>query len=439
MADWYVWSGATGGGTGVDWANAYTKLDTAATAKPAGDTFFVAHDHNQTQATALVITFAGTEAAPNKVYCVNRAGSVPPVAADLRTTGQIITTANSSLTIAGTVSEINGLIFSAATGASGSPIIAIGNTSNRSVRLVNCSLRLGSTTGGSRINIAASNAANITVLENTTVQFGAVGQLMQTNGRAIWRNTPAALLGAILPTTLLSFIGIGGDWYVEGVDLSAVGAGKTLIALTLSGPCTAVIKDCKLHASVTVSASPTVSPGGSELSLIRCDSGTAVYRTEKYGYAGTLTTETTIVRTGGASDGTTPISWKIVTTANSKWEFPFETLPITVWNETVGVPVTVTVQGIWGGGATPLSNEIWIEAQYFGTSGSTLASVATSGTASLQAGTSTPAGSGTWGGSTTKFALAATMTPQEKGPITIYVRAAKVSSTFYVDPKPVVT
>ena len=76
MANWYVWSGATaGGGTGADWANAYLTLQAAVTGKTAGDVFYVAHDHSQTQASALTITFPGTEAIPNRVYCVNRAGS----------------------------------------------------------------------------------------------------------------------------------------------------------------------------------------------------------------------------------------------------------------------------------------------------------------------------------------------------------------------------
>ena len=53
----------------------------------------------------------------------------------------------------------------------------------------------------------------------------------------------------------------------------------------------------------------------------------------------------------------------------------------------------------------------------------------------LAAGTNTAASSETWGGSTTKFKLAASVTPQMKGPVTVYVKVAKVSSTFYIDPK----
>jgi hypothetical protein len=439
MADVYVWSGATGAGTGADWANAYITLEAAATAKAAGDTFWVAHDHVQTAAVGIALAFPGTEVLPNRVYCVNRAGSVPPVAADLRTTGQINTTLNSTITLTGAVAEINGLIFNCGSGGSGTPTILFGNTANRSTRLVNCSLRIGHTSTGCRITLAASASANVTVLENTTVQFNGVLQAMQTNARAIWRNTPNAILGAVIPTTLVAFPVATGDWVIEGVDLSAAGAGKTLFATSSGGSCTGVIKDCKINAAVAIAASPSLAAGGVEISLYRCDSGAAVYRTEKYSYAGTQTTETTIVRTDGASDGTTPYSWKIVTTANSKWEWPFESLPITIWNETVGTPVTVTVEGIWGGGATPLNNEIWIEAQHYGSIGSISTSVATSGTTSLQTGTNLPAGSGTWGGSTTRFKMSTTLTPQVKGPITVYVRAAKASSTFYVDPKVLLT
>jgi len=34
--------------------------------------------------------------------------------------------------------------------------------------------------------------------------------------------------------------------------------------------------------------------------------------------------------------------------------------------------------------------------------------------------------------------MTVSFTPQEKGPITVYVNAAKPSSIFYIDPKPVV-
>ena len=52
---------AAGAGTGADWANAYTTLSAAFTAKAAGDVFFVSEDHAETGAVALNIDFEGDD------------------------------------------------------------------------------------------------------------------------------------------------------------------------------------------------------------------------------------------------------------------------------------------------------------------------------------------------------------------------------------------
>jgi hypothetical protein len=438
MANVYVWSGATGAGTGADWTNAYVSLNAAMTAKAAGDVFFVAHDHAQTQASALTITSPGTEATPCRVYCVNRAGSVPPVSADLRTTATITTTGAFGITVNGSVSECNGIIFSAGSGAVTVNLV-VGSSSTRTYRLVNCSLRMAGTGAGGRISIGSGVSGAYVYLENTTVQFGSATNAIWLHG-VTWRNTAPVVLGATIPAT---FCSINGDILLEGLDLSPYASGKKIADLAggVSDVCTLVLKDCKLGASVTVATPPLgTSTTSNMLTLIRCDSGDTNYRTERHTFLGVMTTEPTIVHTGGASDGAKTISWKIVTTINSRWEWPFECLPISVWNETTGSAITVTVQGIWGTGTVPNNDDIWIDVEYLGTSGFPLASKATSTKADgLSAGTALAAGSGTWGGSTTKFAMAVTLTPQEKGPLTIYVRAAKASSTFYVDPKPVIT
>ena len=141
------------------------------------------------------------------------------------------------------------------------------------------------------------------------------------------------------------------------------------------------------------------------------------------------------MRTGGASDGTTPIAWKIVTTANCTYSMPFECPPIAIWNDTTGSAKTATVEGIWGGGAVPNDDDIWLEVEYLGDASSPQGSFVNDGKADLLA---TAAGqtssSETWGGSTTKFKLACTFTPQMKGWIYARVKCAKASSTFYIDP-----
>lgn len=432
MASYYVYSGATGGGTGADWANAYTTLAAACAAKAAGDVFYVAHDHAETQASTITITSPGTAVNPCFFYCVNRVGSVPPVSADLRTTATISTTGNSNIAINGS-GTWNGIVFNTGSGANSPTILAGGTDAVHVYR--NCQFAVIATGSFSALNLPSSGAAKV-ILENTSLKFGNTGHTISPAGVFIWTNTAAAIQGTV-PTALFSASSSSSAIpFIEGVDLSALGSGKSLVS-ALTGNAKFIFKDCKLGASVAV---PTPASPQAFVRLLRSDSGDTNYRSEHYAFYGTLTTETTIVRTGGASDGTTPISWKLVTTTSSKWDFPFECMPITIWQETIGSAITVTIEGIWGSGAVPNNDDIWIDVEYLGTSGFPLASKATSTKADgLATGTAIPAGSGTWGGSTTKFAMSATFTPQEKGPLTIYVRAAKASSTFYVDPKPVVT
>lgn len=150
--------------------------------------------------------------------------------------------------------------------------------------------------------------------------------------------------------------------------------------------------------------------------------------------------ETAIVRTGGATNGVTPTSWKITTTANSRWYFPFESFPIAIWNSTTGASVTVTVYGVWCGAAVPNKDDIWIEVQYLGASTSPISSEATSGKANgFVANAACSSDTSTWGGSTTPLKMSVTVTPQLADDIYVTVKAAKASSTFYIDPQPVLS
>jgi hypothetical protein len=189
-----------------------------------------------------------------------------------------------------------------------------------------------------------------------------------------------------------------------------------------------------LGSGVTIAATPT--GYNNFIDVIRCDNGNVNYRTERWLYQGTQTTETTIVRTGGASDGTTPISWKFTVNANVSRFQPFEAIPIVVWNDTTGGALTATVFGIWGGGAVPNNNDVWMEVEYLGTSGNPLALFVSSGLADpLAPPASVSTDTSVWGGSTTKFKLVSpSFTPQLKGPIIIRVFVG-ANATIYIDPK----
>lgn len=431
MASYYVYSGAVGAGTGASWANAYTTLTAATTSgKSNGDIFYVAHDHSES--TAAAITVGASPTLNAQILCVNRAGSVPPVAADLTTGALVLTTGNSNIQINGR-HYYEGLTFEAGNGASGTASVAVGGGSSSQV-YKNCAFKLGSTGTSSRISIGASGT---TTWINCTVQFGATAQFITNNAGVYWSDTPSAITGATIPNAGLIDLG-NNACYIEGVDLSAIASGTAIFRNHTGGTVgTAVLKDCKIASGALMKVSATNAWGGLPIEVIRTDSSGANYRHERYDSVGTQTTETTIVRTGGASDGVTPIAWKLVTGSNCQFIMPMRTTPISVWNEDTGGTKTITVEGIWGGGAVPDNDDIWIEVEYLGDSGSPKGSFVSSAKATvLTTAASYASSSETWGGSTTKFKMSATTgTIQLKGPITVRVFAGLASSTFYICPK----
>lgn len=435
MASYYVRSSAAGAGTGADWTNAYTTLVTALSGKVAGDIFYIAQDHAESAA-SLVLTSPGTAAAPCLFYCVNHAGAVPPAGADLATGATFSTTTNGNITINGSA-YYYGLSFTAGN-STGTPLLTMAATGANTQAYENCTFAMGSTGGGAFV---VGNSGSVGGVEcrhsNCTFSFSGTLQRIEPCCTWTWDNKPgsAALLGAQVPTTLFSFSTSTGVVVLRGLDLSAAGSGKTLVGATTGGPGSVLIEDCKLNASVTIQATPNT-PGRTKVDVVRSDSGSTNYRYDRIRYEGTLTIETTIVRTGGASDGTTPIAWQIDTTANAKWHQPFVSPPIAIWNETTGSPVTATIEGIWGGGAVPNDDDIWVEVQYLGTSGFPVASFVNDSKANaLTTAAGQTSSAETWGGSTTEFKLHVSFTPQKEGWIYARVKAAKASSTFYVDPK----
>jgi hypothetical protein len=487
MASVYVRSGAAGAGTGADWANAYTTLAAAFTAKAAGDVFYVSDDHAETQASAMTLVSPGTAANPCFVYCVNHAGTVPPVSADLRTTATVTTTGAFGIVIGATgTTYYYGITFQAGTGATNAffSVTSTGHTNFKSCQLA----KLGTNASTNSINIGGSAFC---VMENTTVKFGSTGDGIRANARLIWKDTASAISGATLPTTLFTASSVGQIATVEGVDLSALGSGKTLVA-SAALVSLLVLKDCKLGASVTVAATPTNL--GGRVIVSRADSSGTNYIEQLYDYAGTQTDETVIIRTSGASDGTTAKSRKIVTTANSKWQFPFEATPIAIWQDSTSA-ATATLEGVWNAAALPNNDEIWFDVEYLGAAGNPQGSFATGTKADgLASGSALTASTVAWdslvtaranttaysladvrkvasnpgriffcttagtsngsepvgyasavdGGSVTdgsavfragvRFKQTISFTAAQKGLVYAYVKAAKVSSTFYIDP-----
>jgi hypothetical protein len=431
LASCYVYSGAAGAGTGADWANAYTTLTLAIAGQAAGDTYYVAHDHAESTAAAITLAFKGTGATPDRILCVNRAGTVPPVAADLLTTAQVTTTGTSNISMTGSY-YMEGLIFNTGTGAGASSLSLSASGTHRL-----CQFKLVSTGAGTITN--QSTGIALVMLTDCTMSFSAVGQMIApSQGGFFWTNSAAtaALAGAAVPTTLFTLASSACQIVCSGLDLSAAGAGKTLIAASFRFAGTKLV-NCEIGASVTVAVAP-VGIGASQ-DMIACNSTTNAARNERYRYQGTLTTETTIVRTGGASDGTTAYSWKIATTANNERDFPFETFEGALWNSTTGSSKTLTVHTVTDN-VTLTDAEIWLEVEYLGSSATPVTTLITDANATVlttaaNQATSTEAWTTTGLATPVYQKLSVTFTPEMAGPIRWRVKVAKASTTVYICPK----
>lgn len=448
MADVYVYSGAAGAGTGADWANAFTTLAAAQAGRVSGDTIWVADDHAESYAAPTTITLASLAAL--RVICVLRSGgSVPPVAADLRDTAVIETTGANALAFtgagSGALQVIYGLDLKSGSGATNTAI-TIHSSGGRLV-LINCKIRKRGTIANSSAMVFGGTSAGsnkFIELVNTSLEFGSTSdQALVRIARLLWRDTATPFLGATLPSFLFGDSNsAAGSIEIERVDLTGFGTRTLFVTFNSTAMHPIAVRDCKHDAGlVHVQANPNSSTA--VVDFIRCGSGATPYAQKRLSRYGTLDHETTIVRTGGASEGGQAIAWKVVTTANASRDAPFVCPLMRRVNSVTGSNRTVTVYGVWGGGAVPNNDEIWMEVAYLGTSGSPLGVVKSSGPATLlTAGAAVASDASTWGGSTTKFKLEVILTspqPQIAGILEVAVKVGKASDTFYIDPKPMIT
>ena len=430
-----VWTECTGqeadqiSGT---WKAPHARLSNAfaATWGAAGDFFYLADTHAETQAATLTLTSPGTEASPCNVPCVTKT-TVPPASANLTTGATLTTTGANALTVTGGSTFWSGVDLKCGTGATTAGL-TINTTIGGVQSFKRSKLRKLGTTA---INTAITGGAGCKIiLDDTQLFLGASGDRVRPYNLH-WKNTASAALTQVgAPASGVFQLQAGaGSSIFDGIDLTG---NPTLVQGVATYPSRVIFKNCKTDAGVVLGVSGT--RYADVLSLVS-DSAATNYLSAKSSYDGLQTTETTIVRTGGASDGVTPVAWKIVTTANARLAFPFESLPMGPWNDTIAANRTITLYGIWGGGAVPTNADIWFELSYMGSALTPMASFASCGVADvLAAGTNHASDSSTWGGGTTKFAMSMTLSapqPAMKGPFYLTIKAAKPSSTFYIDPK----
>ena len=420
----------------------------------AGDTIYVSNHHAETTLpasfTVLTQFWPGSVSNPNIVLCTVDTGQPQPPTT-------LATTASISITAGNSNTPLNPTGFAYVYGitwqnncTTGSLIVGsqTGTGNLTGLYLKNCALKLGA--GANQIFLLGCNdesaVSNTRVtLDNTPLTFGNSAQYVATAaGEITWKNTASGLNGT-MPATFFNTTGgiADGNVIVNGVDLSALGA-NNLFGLSYFGTSARFkLANCKI-ASTTTLFSPTVSSvhigfGSPIIDIINCGDTSANYKLHRDHGSGKVDQEIVIVRSGGASDGTTPISWKCASNANAQWAFPLEAIPIAIWNDNSGSSKTATVQ-ILTDSVTALNNDdIWMELEYFGDSGDPMSSFLSDTKANILAsGSAQPSSTATW--TTTgitnpqKQQLQVTFTPQLKGPVVAVVKVGKTSATVYVDP-----
>jgi hypothetical protein len=403
----------------------------------AGNTIYVGDNHAESSAALIQINPTGSVTTTGKFICHNHSGGYPPVSGDM-TTGATITASGGNNILMFNGSPLGSYYFYGLTFVDSLTNLSLSNaTSGSYISFDRCSFQFNSSSNAS---LALPNGC-VVLFNNTTLKFGGTGQYIAVGtGTFIWQNTaPILVSGSSIATVQLISPTPTGTIMLEALDLSQVtGTIFPNNAVTSS----ILIKDCKLNAALTA---PVFTGLGITEQFVRSDSAAAAYRSTRYAYEGTETTETSITRVGGAADPAGQAqSRKILTTANAQWLRPFQAEPYAIWNPVTGANVVVTVCGTINAGALPNNDDIWMEVEYLGSSATPLGTIVTTSKANVLAANAAVASDGSaWNGGGSgagwsPFKLTATLSspqPGMVGYIHVRVRAAKVSTTYYIDPR----
>jgi hypothetical protein len=350
------------GSSFANWAAPHARFSNAL-ATNWGDTgtkHYIGDDHAEAQSSSITLPSRGSNDAPLDVLCVNHLGSVPPSSADLRTTATITVTGQGGISISGAFRICYGITFVSGT-ALGFDLTL--SADDRHKHYENCTFVLQSTSGGATFSFGDS-LQSYYELKNCKFKFSVAGQQWWPVGRVIWRDTADPIDSTVVPNTFINS-GARCQLTMRNIDLSVL-AGKKLFSGDGNVIFDATLQDCKLPANLTVVTSGSFVTLRQRMRLLRCDSAGHNYRSEYYDYAGSITTETGAVRTGGATDQLTRLSWKLVTSANASLGAPMQSFQIARWNALTGNNRTVTIHGIVNAATVPNNDEVWIDVDYLG-------------------------------------------------------------------------
>lgn len=435
-----VWTECTGnsgqqqnGGVTNTWTAPHKRLPNAIAWSTNGDRIFVSSDHAESQS----VTFNIQPLYPSYIFSVDRTtGHIPPVAAD-KLAGASVTLSganNLALGIACTAYYWGISFILGASAESGDALnIAYGDFSN--AQFDTCGFTLGGTGSGAAINFYQSSLSVKARCDNCAFSLAKNDQFIRIeNGRTEINN--ATFSGTASTSTQGLFDVLAGSVKVHASDLSGLSSSTQLYSTNSSSTVAEIeFTNCKLPSSIGL---PNLDASAADQFLVRlinCDNGSTGYVNRWLTSAGTITTETTIVLTGGATDGVQGVSHKGVTNSSANQLEPLQFPVYSTWNTSTGSSKTATIEV--QSNATLTNTDIWLEVEYLGDSGDPKGSVVTSRVDGPLTSGNAPSSGATWAssvGSPSYQYLQVTFTPQKVGLVRARVFLAKASQTIYVNP-----
>lgn len=423
----YGWSAAAG--------NLYCISANVNNRPAVGDRIYLSSDHAENLGSGInYMSFVGSGAyGLIQILSVNRAGSVPPVAAD-QVSGAAITMSGTNFFLEAYQSIYwQGVNFT----YTGSGNLSFSQSGHKEHYFRNCSFYINTAAG---TQIIPSNNVKV-IWDNTTLRLSNAGQNITCGGGTSfcleWINTPSAMIGTA-PTNL--FVATTGALIValRGVDISNATSG---LLLSTNGATNKVLLDsCRIAAGLTRYNPGTVDTTVDEIELVNCYDGTNIL-SERHTPAGDLTTDRSATMTGGAQDDVGLFSHKLVSSSRADgFAMTLDGFWIDVENTLTGASHTATVDII---SSTTLNNtDISLVLEYLGTSGSSRASFTNSLPSALAASSALGTSTATWNNppsTPVKQRLQVTFTPQQAGRLRGLVRLGKASTTVWVNPQVTVT
>lgn len=429
------------------WAASHARVENllgAAWLSPGG-AGYVDSAHTQTAAAVVNLIVLGTAALPQKILSVSSA-SAPPTA--LSAGAAVSCSGNNSFQIGNNTNTNQAFFYGFSFTQSGNAGLTLAGSNYEA-----CSLILSSNNATPAINLGNGKSSSLT---NCQTSFAHASQkiVITTGANIVWRDSPSMVSGTA-PTGGLfqgNNINSGASVSVRGCDLSGLGA-NALVGLANAGlGFTFTFEACRLASGATATTGSFSLHNGTRVNLIRCDSSASSVNQEQDSYEGRATQDVSNYNDAGATDGTTRLSQKIVSGANSSFSFPLyfpnEPESLFAWNNVTGTSKTVSVE-IMNDGLTLTNSDVWIEVEALTNAsyplGSTQSSAAISTPSIIGggAGTAYTTSSATWttSGITTpvKQTISVTFTPQIIGPLRARICLARPATTVYVDPLLTVT